>query len=248
MFKVDRHEANDTLWVAMARKCISRRSEPLWEKLKNALGVPPELDDDEEEDLDAIGGEEMKPDLTAMGKGRTVDLGSAIDDGTDEESEDEEVEPISALGMTGLLMEGIYPSSDDASPHIPPMSGSPLPDEQFGFGGAEAGMEVIGEEEEEEKPTARHAEPPKVEVRISEDPTRELEVESHKLDPSRMVGLTIVSQSRKVPLQELMLKYDSDGGYMSESPVVPSSPSSERSGGNPLFPSNFANLTMTSSS
>lgn len=58
MFKVDRDEANDRVWVTKARACISCRSEPLWEKLKNSLGVPPELElsndeSSDEEDLEA---------------------------------------------------------------------------------------------------------------------------------------------------------------------------------------------------
>ncbi|KAF8239286.1 hypothetical protein L208DRAFT_1374705 [Tricholoma matsutake] len=36
----------DTLWVALARKCVLFHSELIWERIKGALGVPPELDID----------------------------------------------------------------------------------------------------------------------------------------------------------------------------------------------------------
>ncbi|KAK7031611.1 hypothetical protein R3P38DRAFT_3265643 [Favolaschia claudopus] len=39
-----RDEASDSFWVQTARRCILKRSELIWERLKGALGVPPELD------------------------------------------------------------------------------------------------------------------------------------------------------------------------------------------------------------
>ncbi|KAG8220824.1 hypothetical protein J3R82DRAFT_2317 [Butyriboletus roseoflavus] len=47
--EVDRSSVNDAVWVRQARKCILAHSELIWERLKGALGVPPEL---EEEDSD----------------------------------------------------------------------------------------------------------------------------------------------------------------------------------------------------
>lgn len=44
--QVDRDIAPDTLWVFKARKCILTHSELIWERVKGALGVPPELDTD----------------------------------------------------------------------------------------------------------------------------------------------------------------------------------------------------------
>ena len=44
---IDREVAPDALWVLNARKCILSRSELIWERVKGALGVPPELDLDE---------------------------------------------------------------------------------------------------------------------------------------------------------------------------------------------------------
>ncbi|KAL0955267.1 hypothetical protein HGRIS_004157 [Hohenbuehelia grisea] len=44
--RATRTEAPDPLWVLLARKCVLSHSELIWERLKGALGVPPELDID----------------------------------------------------------------------------------------------------------------------------------------------------------------------------------------------------------
>ena len=53
---VDRDVASDEEWAAKARACVHSHSELLWEKIKGALGVPPELDVSEEEISNDIGG------------------------------------------------------------------------------------------------------------------------------------------------------------------------------------------------
>ncbi|KAF9069796.1 hypothetical protein BDP27DRAFT_1324989 [Rhodocollybia butyracea] len=47
-----RENAPDALWIAKIRKCILSRSELIWERVKGALGVPPELDVDFDLDMD----------------------------------------------------------------------------------------------------------------------------------------------------------------------------------------------------
>ncbi|CCM02560.1 uncharacterized protein FIBRA_04663 [Fibroporia radiculosa] len=49
MKTVDRDVVNDVLWVLKSRACVMYKSELIWERIKGALGVPPELDIDEEE-------------------------------------------------------------------------------------------------------------------------------------------------------------------------------------------------------
>ena len=46
---VDRDVASDEEWATKARACVHSHSELLWERIKGALGVPPELDISEEE-------------------------------------------------------------------------------------------------------------------------------------------------------------------------------------------------------
>ncbi|KAF7289090.1 hypothetical protein HMN09_01357200 [Mycena chlorophos] len=47
--KTTREEASDAFWVQTARTCILKHSELIWERLRGALGVPPELDIDVKE-------------------------------------------------------------------------------------------------------------------------------------------------------------------------------------------------------
>ncbi|THH10947.1 hypothetical protein EW146_g8211 [Bondarzewia mesenterica] len=49
---VDRDVAPDALWVFHTRRCVLAHSELIWERMKGALGVPPELDIDSE-DIDS---------------------------------------------------------------------------------------------------------------------------------------------------------------------------------------------------
>jgi len=52
MRTVDRDVATDKEWTTKIRTCILSRSELIWSRLKGALGVPPELEDDNEDDDD----------------------------------------------------------------------------------------------------------------------------------------------------------------------------------------------------
>ncbi|KIJ46251.1 hypothetical protein M422DRAFT_29384 [Sphaerobolus stellatus SS14] len=45
LVKTSREEANDTEWVRKAHLCIANKSDFIWERIKAALGVPPELED-----------------------------------------------------------------------------------------------------------------------------------------------------------------------------------------------------------
>ena len=44
--QVDRDIAPDEVWVGLIRRCVLYRSELIWERIKGALGAPPDLDPD----------------------------------------------------------------------------------------------------------------------------------------------------------------------------------------------------------
>ena len=70
--KVDRDRAPDDIWVSRTRRCILEHSELIWQRIKGALGVPPELDYDVDEDEAASSRGETSdavatPDTNAVG-------------------------------------------------------------------------------------------------------------------------------------------------------------------------------------
>lgn len=235
MFKVNRHEASDQVWVYKARTCISRRSETLWEKLKNALGVPPELEVDDEfstdEEMEAVVGSAAGLNLAGKSTESTVDDGDSPEKKAGEETVNQEgpvnEDPeIAEMGPTGLVLEAIYPSAASVSP--PTHKSSPSKRDIDGFA---SGMDVIGEEEEDEgeKLTISSVPKPKTDdLETNQENVSATEKQPDELDPSRMVGLTFVSHSKCVPLQQFMGREESGGDAIVDSP---------------LFPSNFAGLT-----
>ncbi|KAF9525346.1 hypothetical protein CPB83DRAFT_909233 [Crepidotus variabilis] len=57
--RIDRDIVPDFIWAIAARKCILSHSELIWERIKGALGVPPELD----VDYDFLEDDEESPDI-----------------------------------------------------------------------------------------------------------------------------------------------------------------------------------------
>jgi len=57
---IDRDISPDFIWAIAARKCILSHSELLWERIKGALGIPPELD----VDYDFLGDDQESPDTS----------------------------------------------------------------------------------------------------------------------------------------------------------------------------------------
>lgn len=230
MFKVDRHEASDRVWVTKARACISRRSEPLWEKLKNALGVPPELElsDDEEsgdEDLEAvshsmtglnIGGKPSDANSNALGI-------AGAQEGEKEQKEDDdddEIDEYGEMGPTGLVLEAIYPAAAAANNSPDALKSSPSKNNEL-----IGGMEIIGEEEEDEDKSAAGGIKLKTDdLKQGGDEPAPLGEKVTELDPTRMVGITFVSHSRHIPLQQFVEKEaESDGEAVIDSPLFPRS-------------------------
>ncbi len=82
--KVDRDVAPDTIWAYAARKCIISHSELIWERVKGALGIPPELDIDwdfnrSESDNDSIRTEDISEDEGRAAHGHWSDWDAIMD-------------------------------------------------------------------------------------------------------------------------------------------------------------------------
>lgn len=89
--KVDRDVAPDTIWAYAARKCIISHSELIWERVKGALGIPPELDIDWDfsinrdndggsgSDRDSVRTEDISDDEGRAARGHWADWDAIID-------------------------------------------------------------------------------------------------------------------------------------------------------------------------
>ncbi|KXN92385.1 hypothetical protein AN958_07003 [Leucoagaricus sp. SymC.cos] len=85
--KVDRDVAPDTIWAYAARKCIISHSELIWERVKGALGIPPELDvdwqfnhdNDSSSDRSSIRTEDISDDEGKAARGHWSDWDATID-------------------------------------------------------------------------------------------------------------------------------------------------------------------------
>lgn len=74
---VDRNVASDEEWAAKARVCVHSHSELLWERIKGALGIPPELDVPEEMGEDDVGGLDSSLVLSPVGVDHKPDFSLA---------------------------------------------------------------------------------------------------------------------------------------------------------------------------
>ncbi|RDB23683.1 hypothetical protein Hypma_009158 [Hypsizygus marmoreus] len=72
-----RHQTSDVLWVLQARKCILFHSELIWERIKGALGVPPDLDVDYDPSQPLLLG---APDFSSSRSNTSVDTDEISDD------------------------------------------------------------------------------------------------------------------------------------------------------------------------
>ncbi|KAF9454225.1 hypothetical protein P691DRAFT_809772 [Macrolepiota fuliginosa MF-IS2] len=85
--KVDRDVAPDPIWTYAARKCIISHSELIWERVKGALGIPPELDIDwdfnrdnnADSDGDSIRTDEISDDEGRAARGHWSDWDAIMD-------------------------------------------------------------------------------------------------------------------------------------------------------------------------
>jgi len=239
---VDRDTADDVTWVRKARACILERSELIWERLKGALGVPPELNVDDEDLPFHIQYQERLKKYQLDNLDVDVEGSSALDSAVFEE--DSPVFPIVttdipvAAEVHELTAE---PSADPDSVTVSPVlaSNAPLPSN------ANSLQEVLEEEEENEDASGDKAK--QVEemankiqgLRFSTSPSVPI-IQSGAASP--VVPFTTDGRSRRSSSfgsnsgRSFVLDDTGDDGSYD--------PTRERGPGRPLFPSSFAHLGM----
>ncbi|KAF9515713.1 hypothetical protein BS47DRAFT_741811 [Hydnum rufescens UP504] len=160
-----RAEMSDKIWVEYARACIRSRSEALWERFKGALGVPSELEvdndwDDEEDEVsepvETLEGEAAVPALLDPTVSLTTapDLliptasGDIVSAQTLADEDPEDVEEPDAI------LEPVFADDDGEVPAHMISSGGFFPSGASEGGWSNRYMENIGEGEEETGDTA----------------------------------------------------------------------------------------------
>ncbi|KAH7920376.1 hypothetical protein BV22DRAFT_1050375 [Leucogyrophana mollusca] len=269
---VDRITADDALWVRNARRCVLAHSELIWERIKGALGVPPELELEEEE-WDEMEEEEAL-DSPALGGVDAQDVSDSPTPGHPSASP-LSIEPIVATPSSHP------PALTPGSVNPPPLS---LPS-ALTQTDSTPGLQDIGEEDEVEDDDAKdkdkaakeqaEAEDKQVHgLRISTSPApssptahgsfsypaspfvydsgrNSVEPRSPEMSPSLTRRMSRTSSHGSVAsLGRPVLGAYSYGGYASGSDFGDTDseraydPVGDRAPGNPLFPSNFARLAV----
>ena len=247
---VDRDVASDEEWATKARACVHSHSELLWERIKGALGVPPEIDVSSEEEIeeDDTGGLDASTEfiLSPIDTTRKVDFSLASDSpihGYADVFEDDFDPPIS--------IEPVFATDRNASP-----SGDP----QVGLGDI---SEAAEEEAENAEETTNPPQPTQEEVvhglRIStcfSSPASHGHISSTLASPVATGGgggAGINTSSNLEGSYTLRRSNSSSSSIHIDgrlSPYVPyrgahdddGQTGVERGSGSPLFPGSFANL------
>lgn len=227
-------------WVRKARACVLERSELIWERLKGALGVPPELNVDDDELPFHIQYQERlkKYKLDGLDVEGTDALDSAVF---------EDDSPVIAAPITEVVVAAAEkelhsepspvdnPDSVTVSPVL--ASTAPLPS-------TTNALEEVAEEEEDENEDSSKA-------KESDDLATKIQGLRFSTSPS----VPIIQSGAASPVVQFAGdgKSARSGSFSSASgrsfvlddaDEGPYDPTRERGPGRPLFPSSFANLGM----
>ena len=267
--QVDRDVASDDVWVGLIRRCVLYHSELIWERIKGALGAPPELDpDDFEEDLFTVDSPvtfntlklDLWSDLAVPHNESPPPILDTEPQPTPDHVSESNSSASSAVSpvVSTISIEPVLLTTSPAAEHDHP------PTRPGGHRMHDISEDVRGEssENEEEEPTEHASSLPPREIiqglRITTGPAPPglFATESNQVS-SAMRALSMSSmpqqQSTQVPGEHPSppLSSGSIGNSRRRWSYAASSASSEvydvvgeRGPGNPLFPTNFARLAL----
>ncbi|KAG7443542.1 uncharacterized protein BT62DRAFT_316311 [Guyanagaster necrorhizus] len=243
LVKTTREEASDTLWVAYARACILAHSELIWERVKGALGIPPELDISD----DGLDTSDME-DGGRKAKGRWEDWDAIMESSVGITQQPSVERPTLSPSSSSLHIEPIL-----SSPAASPFYSSPS-NNTIGLGGIKEEEESVtsttpSEDEEAILPAQIHG------LRISTTPSQSTSTSRAIISPAPSPTV-----SRRSSTGTRRPSFGTSTSPHSRSPVLtgrrsrPSSissfstlslgqyPSNVEERTSPLFPSSFAAL------
>ena len=213
-----REDADDREWVIRVRTCVLTRSELIWSRLKAALGVPPELEDEDEEDE-----EDVAPyDDEHL---RAADM---------EHEREAWLEPI-LPGDTATCV---------ASPHnLTPNTEVPFGMESIGEGAEEETAPDSGDNSSDRSNLSQAIQG----LRLSTPMVEVVPMPRVPISPSMSARRSLSTSSPGTASQDLSEFRRRSALAMAGPGRVRRSQQQERSTGDPLFPSSFATLTMAPS-
>ncbi|KAF5383623.1 hypothetical protein D9615_003554 [Tricholomella constricta] len=121
--QVTRQQSPDVIWVLQARRCIMTHSELIWERVKGALGVPPDLDfvfdpfalDSHQEDLSSsrstssIDTDELSDDHGRAARGHWEDWDAVMDSPIyDRRHQSGQTSPVQPFSLSKHLEERLH--------------------------------------------------------------------------------------------------------------------------------------------
>ena len=119
---VDRDVASDEEWATKARACVHSRSELLWERIKGALGIPPELDISEGEmEEDDVGGLDASTDFVLSPIDATHQAGFSFADHSPPQTYADVFDD--DFGTPPISIEPVFATDPNASPSVDPQVG-----------------------------------------------------------------------------------------------------------------------------
>jgi hypothetical protein len=266
MKQVDRNTASDEVWVGFIRRCILYHSELIWERIKGALGAPPELEPDGfEEDSFTLDNPLTFNDLKLRSSSDSAaqpiethppNLDPAPQQTPDHLSESNTSASAGDDPAVPLSIEPVLMAKSAAEHDHPPTrpGGQRMQDISEDVHGESSENESEGRGE-----SAEPASPPRDIIqglRISTTPVLPgiFATESAHVLPSRAFSMSVTQQQpTQIPDERPSSpgRRDSIGGPRRRWSYAASSASSEpydvvgeRGPGNPLFPTNFAKLAL----
>jgi hypothetical protein len=266
--QVDRDTASDEVWVGLIRRCILYRSELIWERIKGALGSPPELDPgDFEVDPFTIDNPVIFKDLNwdpssdlaaRLAESPTANLDAEPQPTPDHASDSNVSAGDHSPVVPALSIEPVLMTPSPAAEHDHP------PTRPGGQRMHDISEDVeSGENEDEGKPPAEPVPSPSPHpreivqgLRISTRPASPglFAIESSQIVPSLSRAMSVSSMTQQQQQQQQATQVP--GGEHSSPPkrrwsYAASNASSEaydgageRGPGNPLFPTSFARLAL----
>lgn len=239
--KVDRDEADDIVWVRKARECVLAHSELIWERIKGALGVPPELNVDDTElpphmqRALALAGAKAAARAARRAEGNEGgDLDADVFEPDSPMEQPEELPPTSVVSE--LEVEDVI--------SVEPVIATPIPPPSTSADQGMSSLQEVREEEEDENLDTLEGENALSSSHLEEPEVHGLRFSTSPSAPSVSLG-SVMNSAGTSPSSARSFSFVGGRGISPASRFDEGyDPMRERGPGRPLFPTSFAQLSL----